>query len=559
MADYIDSRKQILQRWAALEQERSSWLTHWQEIAKYLLPRNGRFLCTDNNRGEKRHNAIYDSTGTRALYTLQAGMMSGMTSPARPWFKLATPDHDLNRYGPVKIWLSDVTQLMREVFQRSNTYRALQHMYLELGAFGTAASFLTEDYTDVIRHYPLTIGEFSVATDNRGMVNTLARKYRMTVGNIVREFGIANVSTGIKDAWDRHRVDDWREVIHIVQPREDRDDTKRDAKNMPWASTYIEVACDHQKVLRESGFEIFPALCPRWQTAGGDIYGHSPGMESLGDIKQLQQEQLRKGQGIDYMSQPPLQAPTAMKNVGVDSLPGGISYYDATSPHSGIRTQFEIRLDLNHLLADIQDVRGRIRSAFYADLFLMLANQTDARMTATEVAERHEEKLLMLGPVTESLHNELLDPHVDITFSRMLKAGILPIVPEELKGMDLNVEYVSVLAQAQRAVGTNSVDRFVSNLGVVAQIKPEVIDKLDVDEWADAYSDMLGVDPKMIIPGEQVALVRKQRAQAQAQAAQAEQQKLQSETVRNVGSVDPSQMGDVMNMFSGYSTPGTVQ
>ena len=146
---------------------------------------------------------------------------------------------------------------------------------------------------------------------------------------------------------------------------------------------------------------------------------------------------------------------------------------------------------------DIQDVRQRINSSFYADLFLMLANATDTRMTATEVAERHEEKLLMLGPVLERLHNELLDPLIDNTFNRMVEANAIPPAPDELQGHGANVEFVSMLAQAQRAIGTNSIDRYVNNMGMVAQMKPDVLDKFDSDVWADSYADMLGVDPKL--------------------------------------------------------------
>ena len=297
-------------------------------------------------------------------------------------------------------------------------------------------------------------------------------------------------------------------------------------------------------------------MCPRWATTGGDIYGNSPAMEALGDIKQLQHEQLRKAQGIDYKTKPPLQAPTSLKSRDVDTLPGGISFVDSAAPNGGIRSAFEVNIDLSHLLADIQDVRERIKGSFYADLFLMLANGTNPQMTATEVAERHEEKLLMLGPVLERMHNEILDPLIEMTFSRMVEAGIVPPPPDKLQGMELNVEFVSMLAQAQRAIATNSVDRFVGNLGAVAGIKPEVLDKFDADRWADAYADMLGIDPELIVPGEQVALIRKQRAEA----AQAQQQAAMlnqgADTAQKLGSVDTSKQSaltDVTRAFSGYT------
>lgn len=551
-------RDKLLTRWGQLKQERSSWWGHWQEISSYLLPRSGRYFTQDRDKGWRRHNNIYDNTGTRSLRVLGAGMMAGATSPARQWFRLATSDPQLNEFQPVKLWLDDVQSRMQLVFQKSNTYRALHTMYEELGAFGTASSIVLPDYNNVIHHYPQTIGEYALATDYQGRVNTLYREFDKTVAEIVKEFGIDKVSTTVKNLYDRGQLDTWITVIHAIEPREDRDPKMRDALNMAYGSYYFELGSNPGKYLRESGFNDFPVVAPRWATTGGDIYGHSPGMEALGDVKQLQHEQLRKAQCIDYQTKPPLQVPTSMKNRDVDTLPGGISFVDANTAGGGIRSAFQVNLDLNALLMDIQDVRERVRGAFYADLFLMLANATDTRMTATEVAERHEEKLLMLGPVLERLHNELLDPLIEMTFTRMIEANALPPPPQELQGMELNVEFVSMLAQAQRAIGTNSVDRFVGNLGVVAQMKPDVLDKFNADEWADAYSDMLGVDPKIIVANENVAMIREARNAAAAEREQQEQLMQSASAAKDLAAAktaEPSALTNVIDMFSGYNTP----
>jgi hypothetical protein len=549
-------RSELLTRWGQLKTERATWWAHWKEISDYLLPRSGRFFIQDRNRGNRRHNNIYDSTGTRALRVLAAGMMSGMTSPARPWFRLATADADLMKHDPVKLWLNDVSDLMHAIFQRSNTYRALHSMYEELGAFGTAASIVVPDFKNIIHHYPLTTGEYCIATDWKGGVTTLYREFQKTVHEVVAEFGIDKVSNAVKNLYDRGSLDAWVTIIHCIEPRTDRDPTKRDNLNMAWKSIYFEVGASEGEVLREAGFNRFPALAPRWAVSGGDIYGNSPGMEALGDIKQLQHEQLRKAQGIDYKTKPPLQVPTSMKNRDVETLPGGVSYVDMAGPNGGIKTAFEVNLDLSHLLADIQDVRQRIQGSFYADMFLMLANQSDARMTATEVAERHEEKLLMLGPVLERLQNELLDPLIEMTFDQILKAGIVPPPPPELQGHDINVELVSMLAQAQRAIGTNSIDRFVGNLGAVAQFKPEVLDKFDADKWADIYSDSLGLDPHILVPSDQVEAVRQQRAQAQQQAQQSALMNQGADTAQKLaaaGGSNPGAPTDITRAFSGYT------
>lgn len=530
-------RQQVLNRWNTLKQDRSSWMAHWKEISTNIQPRAGRFFLDDRNRGDRRHNAIYDSTGTRALKVLAAGLMGGATSPARPWFRLSIQDKDMLKSQAVKMWLDSVTTLILAVFQKSNTYRTLHGMYGELGAFGTGCTLIAPNFKNVLHHHPMTAGEYCLAQNWDGEVCTLYREFQATVGQLVTEFGKENVSRTVRDMWDRRNLDVRVPVIHAIEPRSDRDASKLDSKNMPWKSVYFELGADDHRVLRESGFKRFPALCPRWEVTSGDTYGNSPGMEALGDVKQLQHQNLRQGQAIDYQTKPPLQVPLSMQNQPLDTLPGGISYYDPAAGGSNgvIRSAWDVRLDLSHLQGSMQEVRHRINQSFYTDLFLMLANIDKSGMTATEVAERHEEKLLMLGPVIERLDNEALNPLVDNAFDMLLEAGALPPPPPELQGQALEVVYTSVLAQAQRAVATNGVDRFVGNLGVIAQMKPDVLDNFNADEWAKSYSDMLGVAPNLITPGEQVAIIRQQRAQQQQAAAQLQAAEQASVAARNLG------------------------
>lgn len=567
MTDTRTDYEKAVSRWGELRTERSEQITYWQEVSQYIHPRSGRFMVTDTG-GVRRPNSIYDNTGTRALRVLGAGLMGGATSPARPWFRLATVDPDLMKYSPVKLWLNQVTMGMRAVFARSNTYRALHMMYEELGAFGTGASFLMDDYDTAIHHYVLTAGEYAIACNYKGVVDTLYREYEKTVDAVVREFGYNNCSSRTKNLYDTGNYDKKITLIHLVEPRHERDMTKRDARNMPFKSCHFELGQESErKYLRESGLKSFRALAPRWHVMAGDVYGNSPGMEALGDVKQLQHEQLRKAEAIDYQTNPPLAVPTSMKNRDVDRLPGGISYVDAASGPQSVRSMFDVNLNLSYLLQDIQDVRERVNSTFYTDLFLMLSQAADHRMTATEVAERHEEKLLMLGPVLERIHNELLSPLVDLTFERMINATgedgkpLVPPPPEELQGVDLNVEFVSMLAQAQKAVSTNSVDRFVSSIGAIAGAKPGVLDKFDEDKWADHYADLLGVDPELIVPDEKVALIRQQRAAAQQAAAQQAQAAQAAETASKLSTADTggkNALTDVIGMFSGYTGPQQV-
>ena len=570
MPDQIDAngltpKQRYMKRWSMLRAERATWLPDYRDLVDYVAPLSGRFFYTDANKGNKvqRQKKVYDTTAKRSLTVLSAGLMAGMTSPARPWFRLALSDRVLMERHDVKTWLQDTTDQMREVFSRSNTYRALHQMYYELGAFGTAASVVMPDFDNVIHLYPLTIGEYCLATNEKGIVNTLYREFNMTVGQMVSQFGKDNCSMQVQQQYDRGNLDQWVPVHHVIEPRLGRDITKLDNRNMKFKSVYYELGgqVDPNKLLSESGYKRFRALAARWNVTGNDVYGTGPGHDALPDIRQLQFEQLRKGHAIDYQVQPPLAVPASLREAGINRLPGGVQFVDSVGPENTIRSMFEVNLNLQHLMESIYDVRSRIKSNFYEDLFLMLANDTRSGITATEVAERHEEKLLMLGPVLERLHNELLDPLIDSTFEALSEAGALPPIPDALRGMDINVEYVSVLAQAQRAVGLASYDRAIATVGAIAGATqdPTVWDKLDTDQIIDEYTDALGLPPRTVRSDEQVAAMRAERAKKQQAAESLAAAQSMADTAATASQVDPARIQDVMGMFSGYGSPSPIE
>lgn len=551
----ISGRKRILSRKAALWTERSSWVTEWRDISETQQPRAGRFMVTDRNKGDRR-NSVVDNTIVFASRTLAAGLMSGMTSPARPWFKVEIKDKDLMESGPVKEWLHAVTGVLRAIFAASNTYGSLHSLYQELGLFGTGCDIMLPDYDNVTHHYPLTIGEYALATNSKGMVDTVCRQFQMTVAQMAEMFGLDNCSQTVRDLFNKANYDTWVDVVHLIEPRRDRDYGKRDGKNKKFASCYIEPGKDDSnEYLREAGFDKFPALAPRWVVTGNDVYGTGPGMDGRGDNKQLQHHQTRKGQAIDYQTNPPIQVPTRYKEAARARLPGGVFYVDSVGPSQGVKTAYEVNLNLGDLREDIIDVRARINKAYFVDLFMMLANDTRSGITATEVAERHEEKLLMLGPVLERLHNELLSPLIDNTFDFAVKAGILPPAPPEIEDMQLSVEFISVLAQAQRAVAVQGLDRLVATVGQLAAVWPEARHKLDPLQVVDEYGEAYGVNPRIIVPDDRAAKAieaEKQQAMAAQQAAAAP---AMADAAKTASEIDTQGIQDVMNGLMGYNTP----
>lgn len=516
MAESLKER--LGKQFAQLDNDRASFVSHWRELSEFIDPRGSRFLTSDANRNDRRNSRIVDPSASLAADTLSSGMMSGITSPARPWFRLATPDPDMMDYGPVKVWLETVQNRMNDMFNKSNLYQSLPLLYSSLGNYSTGAMAVLEDDDDIIRTVPFPIGSYHLANSARGSVDTCYRKFSMTVRQLVMQFGKDNVSLSVKGMWDSGNYEQWVEVMHAVYPNVDRDTGRMDSKNKPWKSVYYEVGGDSDKLLRESGFDEFPIIAPRWTVNGEDVYGSKcPGMTALGQIKALQLEQKRKSQLIDKVTNPPMVGPSSLKNQRVSLLPGDITYIDQMTQQDGFRPAYQVNPDMSGLLADIQDTRQIIDRCYFVDLFRMLQSINTRSMPVEAVIEMKEEKLLMLGPVLERLNDEGLNPLIDRAFSLMARKNMLPPPPEVMQGMPLRIEYISVMAQAQKSIGLSSLTQAVGFIGQLAQVKPEALDKLNIDEAIDSYAEMSGVSPTVILPQEQVDQIRKSRAQQQQQ------------------------------------------
>jgi hypothetical protein len=514
-------RQHLDSRVVGLRQSRYSWWVHWREVADYLLPRRYTWLSTPNelSRGAPINQHIIDPTGTKASQVCAAGMMAGITSPGRPWFQLTIPQIDLADSSPVKLWLDEVCQRLQRVMSGSNYYSAKATQYHDLVVFGTAPMLINEDAEDVIRCVNPCAGEYFIANSPRLTIDTLYREFTQTVGQLVAEFGEDAVSDDVARMFSQGGAGLQREikVLHAIEPNDSRVGGKVLPSRFPWREVYWQAGSRQDKVLRIRPFHEQPFSCPRWDLSGNDAYGRSPGMDALGSVKQLQLEQRRKAQAIDKMVNPPLKAHVSMKNQPAIMMPGGVTYVsDMSGANSGIAPVYEVKPQLQEMLEDIQDVRQLINRIFFVDLFQMLSNEEKA-MTAFEVAQRKEEKLIVLGPVIERNENEGLDPDIDRIFAIMNRRGMIPPAPPEIHGFPLAVQYVSMLAQAQRAASTGAMEQLMAFVGRLLAADPGAIDNIDVDQAIDTYADMMGVSPKVIRATQQVAQIRAARQQAQAQ------------------------------------------
>lgn len=515
-------------RVSQMDTERSNFIPHYRSLAEFIKPRRGQFLNTSNsNRVSKSFSAIINSAGTRALRTSQAGMLAGIMSPTRPWFRLTTQNPELRQRHAVRVWLSQIEVLMREIFNSGNLYNMAPSMLGELLLFGTGCMTHVDDFEDVARFYTHTAGSYMISQNDRLVIDTLARQYKMTCEQMIREFGEKNVSQAAKDAYDRGNYTSEHDIVHFISPNADAKAGSERSRDKPFQSVKYEAGNPNkEQMLSQKGFDEFPAYVPRWETTAEDIYAtNCPGMEALGDIKGLQVEEKRKAQGIDKQVNPPLQGPAEFKNVDINSLPGGVTIASIPPGSEGIRPLYLVNPDIVALADDINRVEFRIQQAFFVDLFLAITTMQGIQpRNERELSERNAERLLQLGPVLEQAHGAFLEPMIDRTFNQMARAQILPPIPPELSEQNLKVEFISSLALAQRAVQIGGIERFLAFLATIAEAGvTDALDKLNSDLMIDEYGDLNGVNPQFIVATEDAQKAREQRAKLQQQAMAMEQ------------------------------------
>lgn len=561
---YMTERTRYNVMYTQLFNDRASFISHWRECTDFIVPRRGRFWITDVNRGDRRNGNIIDTTPTLSLRTLKSGMMSGVSSPARPWFRLTVSDPELAEDEEVKDWLHEVSDRMSRIFLRSNLYNVLPIVYGDMGALGTAAMMIEEDFKNVIRFYVFPVGSYMIAQDENYKVNVFMREFQMTVRQLIDKFGKKkngmpdvdapdfwdNFSVTVKDLYEKNQWETWIQVVHVIEPNRQHDGRKFESKFKKFKSVYYERATASQysmdandaleKFLSEKGYDYFPVLAPRWEVTGEDVYGTScPGMDSLGDNKTLQLMEKRGMQAIEKMVNPPLMGPPNLKNQKASVLPGDVTYVDAREGQQGFKPVYQVEPKIAELEAKEEQIRQRIKSAFFVDLFLMLIS--DDRLqppTATEVNEKHEEKMLALGPVLEQLNQDLFDPLIEITFDIMTRQRLLPPAPSKLKGQNLNVEYISIMAQAQKLVGVGSMQQLWQLVQQIATVDPNILDKIDLDEFLTTYADLLGAPNKVLRTEDAVAAIRQAKAKQAADQQQADNMEKTASTAKQLSMAD---------------------
>lgn len=518
-----------------LKQDRDSkWLPKWKNQRDYLSPSEGQFEGDEVNDGKRRDQKMNNKRPIRSAQTLAAGMASGMASQARPWFNLEAPT-GVPRNSNVLRWLFEVQESMRNVLSKSNLYNILPQLFHAQGVYGTGCMAALPDEQDVVRFYHYPIGTYALDTSARGVVDTFYREYTMTARQMEQQFGRDSLKPNTQQMAEKGSLLAIT-VCHLIEPNPDADMTRADNLSMPWRSTYWEKGSNDGLVLRQSGFQTFPVMAPRWDVNGVNVYGNGPGDVALGKSRELQLLEADKLRIVQQLARPAVTAPLSMRGMAANLVPGGTVWV----PDQLVGQSFQPAYvpdpsALPNVRAEIDQCERAVAEAYFEDLFLLIS-QADGQMTATEVIQRKEEKMLMLGPVVERNNDELFDPLMDQVFQIMVEQstprwlGLMPGVPlippppEELAGVPLTVEYISILAQAQKAIAASVIERSLQFTGMMIQSGfQEAADKIDPDAMQEAYYSAIGAPPTILRNAEQVAGIRQARAEQQQQQMMAEQ------------------------------------
>jgi hypothetical protein len=548
-----DLGKRICERYETLLGLRRPWETLWQDIGTYVMPRrapgmNGTVAYPTTSDA----SAQFDSTAVRANMTLANGQLAWMSPMESAWFSHEPPDGVED--DEAKRWLAKVATVNRQKLAGSNFYTSVHEFYLDRGAFGTACLYLemTTKRNGKRKlnatHWPC--GSYVIDEDADGEVDTVIRCFKLTARQAVGKFGEEKVSPAVLKAYQNPKA--WNQqfdFLHAIMPREDaeRDKSKRDAQNMPVAAVYVEKNSNH--VCREGGHTEMPVFVSRyleWGTGLGGLYGWSPSFVALPEARQLNFLQMWLDAMAERLSDPPWLAPDELEGE-IDANPRGVTYFSKDLAASNALPR-PMNADVGNLQALLQRVQERqqsVNDAFHVDLFQMFA-QIQKQMTAREVAERSQEKLIQFSPTFARLTTELFNPLLERLFSVGLReswygeipqALIVPISETEAEVPFPEIQYSSRIALALRALPTLGYLRTVDRLGAVSQLAPDVLDNYDFDAAERTAAMIDGVPYEFLRPIEQRDEIRAARAEAQAQAQQQQQAMMMAEAAAKVGKV----------------------
>ncbi|QYU68572.1 head-tail connector protein [Leptolyngbya sp. 15MV] len=523
----------LVERFETLDSERAPFLDVWQRIAEIMFPLRADFMV----RSEPARNRVstqFDTTAANALDNLASGLWGWATNSSTRWFSLQPEFPEIARDRDAQLWLDDAEAKMRGAFEARGQrfYSRLLDAYRDLIAFGTAIFYVEEDEAGGIFPCTYSLATTVIATDDRDVVDTVIRRFSFTGRQMLRRWRDA-LPPRLADACERAPFGK-HDVLHAVMPRDEwegRTGAAVPGRAKRFASFFV--TRNDPVILSEGGYDSFPYAVPRWSTLTGETYGESPGMLALADARMVNQMARSVLLAVERQNDPPILQPDDGTFRPEEELAPGVRIVggvDAVGRPLYRPMEFGSRPDLASAVAEPH--RLAIRRTFLSDL-LQLVQQD--RMTATEVLERRQETLRLIGPQLARVQAELLDPIITRAFDILVdQRAFAPLPPSLAAAPGLRVQYGSPMSRAQRLGEAQSALQALSAVLPLAQVDPEVVEEVDLPAAARSVLGAFGVPAEMLRDPALVAARRQARAQAQAQQAQLMQQAQAAETVERL-------------------------
>jgi len=525
-------------RFGALKTDRLFWHDTWEELADYLLPREGGFT-TPITKGERLNAKIYDSTGPHALQIAASGLYARATNPASKWFNLKV-GKDFKDDREVQIWLEDTRDRMSAVIN-TQLPEVLFQTYQSMLGFGTAIMFIDEDPKTIIRGHAFKLKDCYLQQDGNGDITKVYRRKEFTLAQAEDVFGTANLPSEMHELMrgtDKHTNLQMHEFFHYVGPRVGFNPSKsHDPLNMPMESVWVHASSN--KVVKDSGFQEDPYMTPRLDVIPTETYGRGPGLQALPDIRSVNQLMYFQLDGAGLALRPPLDVPEDAYASPLQLFPGAENENQDRSGRKAT-AMFDVAGNLGISFQMVEERRAAIRQTFFNDQ-LQLINNRD--MTAFEVDKRSQQQMMLMGPWQGRIEKELLNKIIDRVFPIMERRSLFAEAPKQLDDVEIKVTYESPLARAQRRVDVAAIDQTMEFIMPLAQFG--VQDNFNMDKMAVQRADFVGLAEDMKV-SEEDRDARRQRDAEQAQmAAQQQEQQLISQQIGNAqAAVDVSKAAE---------------
>lgn len=506
---------------------RGTWEQHWEEIAERILPRQIGFVG-ERTDGEKRTQKIFDSKPQIALERFAAVMDSLLTPRQQRWHNLRTTDEALNRDFAVRDWFHQVNNILYQSRYEPRANFAGQNFerWVSTGAFGTGALFIDFDKRQPgLRYRCVNLRDLFMLENHQGIIDTVYRHFQYTARQAVQAFGQENLPDSVLKCLDQpNMVNKKHDFLHCVKPRTDYEGGRMDSRGQPWASHYI--ALKEKVIVQEGGYTTFPYSVSRYVTAPDEVYGRSPAMNALPDIKMLNEMSRTDIRAVHKLIDPPIllhdDGILGGGALTVNMRPGGLNPGGVDRNGRQMIQPFSTGARVDIAEAKMDQRRASIDDAFLVTLFQILVETP--RMTATEALIRAQEKGMLLTPTMGRQQSEALGPLIERELDLLAANRILPPVPEILReaGGDYEIVYDSPMSRMQRAEELVGVQRTMELLAPFAQINPDVLDIFDPDALATLTAEVSGVPTPVLRSAEAVRQLREQRAAQQEAAMQAQ-------------------------------------